>query len=204
MYGIIVLIIYALIIIGATKIFTKSERNGESFHVGDRKMGTIVSAMSIAATWIWAPALFTSAEKAYINGFAGLFWFLVPNVLCLMLFIPFAKKIRREMPNGITLSGYMHKKYNSNAVKKAYGDDYIPSEKVSKKESINSSAAVGRRQDTEYGYWITTRGYDCYISSYSLFLFTDIRNKGFGIYGCYTDDILTSRMCDICTMGHKA
>ena len=120
MYGIIVLIIYALIMIGATKIFTKSERNGESFHVGDRKMGTIVSAMSIAATWIWAPALFTSAEKAYVNGFAGLFWFLVPNVLCLMLFIPFAKKIRREMPNGITLSGYMHQKYNSNAVKKAY------------------------------------------------------------------------------------
>lgn len=199
MYGIIVLIIYALIMIGATKIFTKSERNGESFYVGDRKMGTIVSAMSIAATWIWAPALFTSAEKAYVNGFAGLFWFLVPNVLCLMLFIPFAKKIRREMPNGITLSGYMHQKYNSNAVKKAV---FVPAYSIN--DSINSSAAVGRRQDTEYGYWITTRGYDCYISSYSLFLFTDIRNKGFGIYGYYTDDILTSRMCDICTMGHKA
>ena len=83
-------------------------------------MGAVRSAMSVAATWIWAPALFTSAEKAYSNGFAGLFWFLVPNVLCLLLFIPFAKKIRREMPNGITLSGYMHEKYKSKAVRNVY------------------------------------------------------------------------------------
>lgn len=122
MKGIIVLIIYALIMIGATMVFTKRTKEGdsESFHVGNRNMGTVVSAMSIAATWIWAPALFTSAEKAYSNGIAGLFWFLVPNVLCLILFIPFAKKIRREMPNGITLSGFMHQKYKSKAVKNVY------------------------------------------------------------------------------------
>jgi Na+/proline symporter len=76
--------------------------------------------MSIAATWIWAPALLTSAEKAYTNGFVGLFWFLVPNVVCLIIFIPFAKKIRSEMPQGITLSGYMRNKYNSNGVKNVY------------------------------------------------------------------------------------
>ena len=120
MTGIIVLIIYALIMVGATQLLTRKGNDRESFHVGDRKMGTVRSAMSIAATWIWAPALFTSAEKAYSNGFAGLFWFLVPNVLCLLLFIPFAKKIRKEMPNGITLSGYMHEKYRSEHVKKTY------------------------------------------------------------------------------------
>jgi Na+/proline symporter len=120
MQGIIVLIIYALIMVGATNLFTKRESGSDSFHVGNRNMGTIVSAMSVAATWIWAPALFTSAEKAYSNGIAGLFWFLVPNVLCLILFIPFARKIRREMPDGITLSGYMHKKYNSEKVKRVY------------------------------------------------------------------------------------
>lgn len=120
MTGIMVLIIYALIMVGATLLLTKKGNNGDSFHVGNRKMGAVRSAMSVAATWIWAPALFTSAEKAYSNGFAGLFWFLVPNVLCLLLFIPFAKKIRREMPNGITLSGYMHEKYKSKAVRNVY------------------------------------------------------------------------------------
>lgn len=120
MYGLIVLIVYFALMMGATLMFTKKEVDNESFHVADRNMGTISSAMSIAATWIWAPALFVSAEKAYNNGIPGLFWFVVPNVICLMVFIPFAKKIRKEMPKGITISGYMKNKYDSEKVKKIY------------------------------------------------------------------------------------
>lgn len=120
MNGIIVLIVYGVLMIGATLLFTKKESDTESFLVSNRKMKTLISAMSIAATWIWAPALLTSAEKAYTNGIVGLFWFLVPNVICLIIFIPFAKRIRSEMPQGITLSGYMKNKYNSNGVKNVY------------------------------------------------------------------------------------
>ncbi|WP_206458686.1 sodium:solute symporter family protein [Anaerovorax sp. IOR16] len=120
MYGVIVLLIYAIAMIGATLMFTKKERTAEGFFVGNRNMGTVSSAMSIAATWIWAPALFVSAEKSYINGIPGLFWFLVPNVLCLIIFIPFAKKIRDKMPNGITLSGFMGNAYKSSKVKNVY------------------------------------------------------------------------------------
>lgn len=119
MYGIIVLLIYATIMLGATLFFAR-RKNNDSFHIADRNIGAVISALSIAVTWIWAPSLFTSAEKAYTNGLPGLFWFLVPNVLCLIIFIPFAKKIRREMPAGITLSGYMKEKYNSKRVNKIY------------------------------------------------------------------------------------
>lgn len=121
MYAIIVLLIYALIMIGATVFFTKRKANNNgSFHTADRNIGGIIAALSIAATWIWAPALFVSGNQAYTNGVPGLFWFLVPNVLCLIIFIPFAKKIREEMPEGVTLSGYMAKKYKSEKVKKVY------------------------------------------------------------------------------------
>lgn len=119
-YTLIVLLIYAAIMFGVTVLLTKKENNIEKFCVGNRNSGWMVSALSIAATWIWAPALFTSTENAYTKGFAGLFWFLVPNVLCLILFIPFAKKIREEMLEGITLSGYMYGKYHSKAVKNVY------------------------------------------------------------------------------------
>lgn len=119
-YTLIVLSAYALVMIGATVLMTKKEGNVERFCVGDRNIGWGVSALSIAATWIWAPALFTSTENAYTKGFAGLFWFLVPNVLCLILFIPFAKKIREDMPEGITLSGYMYEKYDSKSVRNVY------------------------------------------------------------------------------------
>ena len=115
-----VLLAYTFVMFGVTVFMTKKEDNVERFCVGDRNAGWIVSALSIAATWIWAPALFTSTENAYTRGFAGLFWFLVPNVACLALFIPFAKKIRAEMPEGITLSGYMYGKYHSEAVRNVY------------------------------------------------------------------------------------
>ncbi len=119
-YTILVLVIYAGVMWLSTAFMTKKESNIERFCVGNRDTGWFVLALSIAATWIWAPALFTSTENAYTKGFAGLFWFLVPNVLCLILFIPFAKRIRAEMPMGITLSGYMYEKYHSKAVRNIY------------------------------------------------------------------------------------
>lgn len=120
MHGILILAGYAILMIGSTVILTKRVYSAESFHVANRDFGTVISAMSIAVTWIWAPALFTSAEQAYTNGILGFFWFLVPNMLCLLLFIPFAKKIRMQMPQGITLSGYMAEKYKSQKVKRIY------------------------------------------------------------------------------------
>ena len=119
-YTLVVLFAYAVVMMGATLVMTKKEGNIERFCVWNRNTGWGVSALSIAATWIWAPALFTSTENAYTKGFAGLFWFLVPNVLCLIFFIPFAKRIREEMPEGITLSGYMHRKYQSEVVRNIY------------------------------------------------------------------------------------
>lgn len=119
MYGIFILAIYALIMISATVFFTRKSK-GSDFHTADRNIGAVISILSIAATWIWAPALFVSGSQAYTNGIPGLFWFLVPNVLCLIIFIPFAKKIRKEMPQGVTLSGYMADKYKSEKVKGIY------------------------------------------------------------------------------------
>ena len=48
--------------------------------------------------------------------------FLVLSAKCFMLviFIPFAKRIRKEMPEGMTLSGYMKEKYKSDGVKRVY------------------------------------------------------------------------------------
>lgn len=115
-----VLAAYTIVMLGMTVLMTKKEDSVEKFCVGDRNAGWVVSALSIAATWIWAPSLFTSAENAYTKGFAGLFWFLVPNVACLVFFIPFAEKIREKMPEGITLSGYMYEKYDSKAVRNVY------------------------------------------------------------------------------------
>lgn len=115
---IIMLAAYAALMILATVLAGKP-KSAMEFHVANRGMGYVGSALSIAATWIWAPALFVSAERAYLQGVIGLFWFLAPNVLCLILFIPFAKRIRGLMPDGVTLSGFMGERYGP-AAKNAY------------------------------------------------------------------------------------
>ena len=43
-------------------------------------------AASIASTWVWAPALFVASSKAFLTGATGFLWFLIPNVLTLVLF----------------------------------------------------------------------------------------------------------------------
>lgn len=94
--------------------FTKAQ-----FLLADRKLGFWEASFSIAATWIWVPALFVSAQKAFTNGWIGLFWFLVPNVLCLLFFAFFAVKMKKEYPSGFTISEYMEKLY-SPRVQKMY------------------------------------------------------------------------------------
>ena len=82
------------------------------FLLAGRNLGTWESALSVAATWIWAPALFVAAEKAYTQGFAGVFWFTVPNVACLIIFAHFAARIRHLFPIGFTLSHYIRTRYS--------------------------------------------------------------------------------------------
>ena len=64
MYGLIILVTYAVIMIAATLLFTKKETSADGFLAGNHNLGGVISMLSIAATWIWAPSLFTSAEKA--------------------------------------------------------------------------------------------------------------------------------------------
>ncbi len=120
MLGIYALIISAVVAIGATMIFTRRTNNAEKFNVADRNIGAVLGAVSIAANWVWAPSLFVSAERAYVTGIPGMLWFLVPNVLCLIIFIPFAKRMHGQLPDGITLSDYMGRHYRSSKVQGIY------------------------------------------------------------------------------------
>lgn len=51
-----------------------------------RGMTTLEYAASIAATWVWAPAIFVASAIACQYGLEGLAWFAIPNVLTLVLF----------------------------------------------------------------------------------------------------------------------
>ena len=90
----------------------KHKKTKEEFLVANRSMPWLLTAFSMAATWVWAPSMFVASEKAYTQGLAGVFWFVVPNVLTLILFAFFANKMRKLRPDGWTFSDYIREKYS--------------------------------------------------------------------------------------------
>ena len=99
---------------------TKKEGNVERFCVGNRDTGWgNIRAEHSRHMDMGAGAVHVNRERIHKGLCRAL---LVPGTECalLILFIPFAKRIREEMPEGITLSGYMHEKYRSGSVKNIY------------------------------------------------------------------------------------
>jgi Na+/proline symporter len=116
------LAIFGLCMIFITWIFAKlrNKKTKESFLVADRKLGWLTGGASIAASWIWAPALFVSVQLAYEKGLAGIFWFTVPNIIALAIFSFLAPAIRKKMPEGYTLPQYIKYRLQNEKVHKIY------------------------------------------------------------------------------------
>ena len=110
--GFIFLVVYAGVMIALTAWAGRGKaKDNAEFLLAGRSVGPVPGAMSIAASWIWAPALFIASQKAYDQGLPGLFWFTAPNVLSLILFAPLAVKIRRTFPRGYTLPQFIKKRH---------------------------------------------------------------------------------------------
>lgn len=118
MEGLFILFAYTVVILFLT--IDDRASGSRQYNTGGGKLNPLQGSLSIAAAWIWAPAFFVSSERGYLYGWQGLAWFIVPNVLCLLLFAPFADKIRRIFPAGVTLSGFMENRYKSRSVGNVY------------------------------------------------------------------------------------
>lgn len=115
------LVIFTLIMVAIMLIISKKEINStETFLVSDRDAGSTIGGFSIAATWLWAPAIFISAQVAYNMGLVGFTWFFIPNFTTLIIFGFLSLKLRNMFPEGYTLPEYMRVKYNSNRVHTLY------------------------------------------------------------------------------------
>ncbi len=118
--GLIILLSFGLIMTLSSLLFRKREGSVKEFLVANREIGWLPGAFSIAASWIWAPALFISVQVSYQMGLAGLFWFTAPNVLALVLFAFFAPRIREALPDGVTLPQFIGERFKSSRLKKLY------------------------------------------------------------------------------------
>ena len=94
---------YAIFILAVVFYTRKKNESIDDFLVMNRDMGFFKGMMSVAVSWLWAPAIFICSLQAYTQGLPGIFWFTAPNILCFFLFIPIALKLRETIPNGYTM-----------------------------------------------------------------------------------------------------
>ena len=120
--GYLLLLVYGVFMIAITYFFARwrKYKTIQGFLVAERNVNWWLGATSIAASWIWAPALFVSIQMAYEKGLPGIFWFTFPNIIALALFIFLAPKIREKLPNGYTLPQWIRYKLKSEKVHKIY------------------------------------------------------------------------------------
>lgn len=86
---------------------TRPDGTKDQHLVANRDVSVGAGALSIAASWIWAPAVFLCSQKAYEEGLPGLFWFTVPNVATFFTFAVVAVRARRLLPAGYSLPDLM-------------------------------------------------------------------------------------------------
>lgn len=88
-----------------------------------RSLGLLPISASIAAAWMWAPALMVAATLGYLYGFWGVFWFSVPNIIAVLLFGPVAARARQRLPDGATYSGYQRRAHSRRVMSLFIGQD---------------------------------------------------------------------------------
>lgn len=109
--GIILILLFAALMIGVSFLSRKKDADITDFLVMGRSLSTARGALSIAVSWIWAPAIFIVSAQAFNNGLAGVFWFTLPNILCFMVFAFIAVRVRQQCPDGTTLPEFISNRF---------------------------------------------------------------------------------------------
>ncbi len=105
------IVIYGLILASIVWCLTHTERHAEGFLAANRSVGIIRGALSLAVSWVWAPAIFISSMQAFTKGVPGIFWFTFPNIVCFFIFTPLAIRLRELAPFGYTLPEFISRRF---------------------------------------------------------------------------------------------
>jgi urea-proton symporter len=88
-------------------------RSTHDFVIAGRRIGLGFGVGSVIAVWTWSMAVMMSSAQAYTWGTSGLVWFIVPNGLAVVAMVPFALRLRRQMPKGYTIVEFIRARFAS-------------------------------------------------------------------------------------------
>ena len=112
----LIIVTFAIAMILIVRLSNYHTPTAEDYLVANRTLGWKKAALSIAVSWVWAPAIFIASLQSYTKGIAGAFWFIFPNILCFFIFAPIAIKIRKSCPQGYSLPDFISYKFCGNKI----------------------------------------------------------------------------------------
>lgn len=89
----------------------KLVRNTHDFVIAGRQLGLGFGIAGLLSVWTWVIGILLPIGVTFQYGLSGLFWFTVPNGAAVIAVIPFAKKLRKLMPHGYTVSEFVSARY---------------------------------------------------------------------------------------------
>ena len=92
----------------------KLVRNTHDFIIAGRKLGFGFGVAGLVSVWTWVVGILMPAAVTYSFGLSGLWWFTVPNGLAVVAVVPFARKLKRLMPHGYTISEFASVRFGGN------------------------------------------------------------------------------------------
>ncbi len=113
--ALIMTVVYVGFMLAIVFFTKKKNQTAGEFFVMKRQLGVFRGAFSIAASWIWAPAVFICSQKSYQQGLPGIFWFTVPNIICFFTFVPLALRARKLLPQGYSMPDYLYARFDGHA-----------------------------------------------------------------------------------------
>ena len=92
----------------------KLVKNTHDFVIAGRKLGFGLGVAGLVSVWTWVVGILMPAAVTYSFGLSGLWWFTVPNGLAVVAVVPFARKLKRLMPHGYTISEFASVRFGGN------------------------------------------------------------------------------------------
>ncbi|MGE0256266.1 MAG: sodium:solute symporter [Alphaproteobacteria bacterium] len=113
--GFAVILALGVVMLGLALAVRSMIRTTDDYVAAGRRIGLGFGVGSVIAVWTWSVAVLTSAAVTYTWGISGLFWFVVPNGLAIMLLAPFALHLRKKLPAGYTITQFIKERFNNPA-----------------------------------------------------------------------------------------
>ena len=115
--SLLVIILVGFFFIGLGYIKSRKTLNNSNYIIGDRDESTFSLTTSLAASALGAWILFGPASAATWGGLGAVLGYALGAATPMLLLYNFGPKIRKEFPNGLTLTEFIKKRFGNSILK---------------------------------------------------------------------------------------